>query len=324
MKKVSVIIPVYNVEKYIRRCLTSILKQTYSELEVIIVDDCGQDSSMRIVEEIASQSDRIKIVYSEKNVGLGAARDKGIKEATGEYIAFIDSDDYVKEDFVEKYIEAAEREKADVIVGGYLRVTEKGQKEYLPDTYDLTYPWVNVSAWTKIYRKDFLQKYSLDFKGIRRYEDEGFTYRILLNNPCVVIIPYAGYYYWLNQESITKSKKRDRGDIYCEYEKNTRNLIKACQCDKQKMELLEYCIASALTANLLYNGKGVGKERMERFYKGYSETLGMLNKNIENNRLIALKYLKNEPFKRRYAMWLVMRLKKLKLDKILFIIDSII
>ena len=66
MKKVSVIIPVYNVEKYIRRCLTSILKQTYSELEVIIVDDCGQDSSMRIVEEIASQSDRIKIVYSEK------------------------------------------------------------------------------------------------------------------------------------------------------------------------------------------------------------------------------------------------------------------
>ena len=325
MKKVSVIIPVYNVEKYIKRCLASVLGQTYSELEVIIVDDCGQDSSMEIVEEIASRySDKIKIIYSQKNVGLGAARDKGIKEATGEYIVFVDSDDYIKSDFVEKYIETAERKKADIVVGGYLRATEKRETEYLPDVSDLTYPWVNVSAWTKIYRTEFLQKNSLDFQGIRRYEDEGFAYRVLLKNPYVVIIPYAGYYYWLNQESITKSKKQNRGDIYCEYEKNTRNLIKLCQYDKQKVELLEYCIASALTANLLYNGKGVGRKRMLQFYKGYNETLGMLNKNIENNRFIGLKYLKNEPFKRRYAMWLVMRLKKLKLDKIMFMIDSII
>lgn len=325
VKKVSIIIPVYNVEKYIRRCLESVLKQTYHEIEIIIVDDCGQDQSMAIVEEIALQyPESIKIIYSEKNVGLGAARDKGMREATGEYIAFVDSDDYIKSDFIERYMQAVEKEESDIIVGGYIRATKKKEKEYLPNSQDLTYPWVNISAWTKIYKKDFLQKYSLDFCGVRRYEDEGFAYIILLSNPHITIISYAGYYYWLNKESITKSKKQNRDEIYCEYEKNVRNFIQTCKYRGQKRELLEYCIASALTANLLYNGKGTGMKRMMQLYGSYKKTLSMLCEKIDRNRYIGLKYLKSEPLKRRYAMWMVMKLRKLKIDIVLFMLVSII
>ena len=324
MKKVSIILPVYNVEKYIWRCLMSVINQTYHEIEIIIVDDCGQDQSMKIVEEIASQyPEKIKIIYSEKNVGLGAARDKGIKEATGEYIAFVDSDDYIKNDFVERYMQAVENEESDIIIGGYFRVTKRREKKYVPNIHDWTYPWVNISAWTKIYKKDFLKKNSLNFYGVRRYEDEGFAYRILLKNPHITIIPYAGYYYCLNQESITKSKKQNRDEIYSEYEKNIRQFIETCKCERQKRELLEYCIASALTANLLYNGKGAGMKRMIQLYRSYRETLNMLCEKIDCNHFIGLKYLKSEPLKRRYAMWLVMRLRKLKIDIVLFLLVSV-
>ena len=97
MSKVSVIVPVYNVEQYIKRCLKSILDQSWQDFEILCVDDCGQDQSISIIEQMQKEyPQKIKILYGEQNMGLGAARDRGMKAASGEYIAFIDSDDYLK------------------------------------------------------------------------------------------------------------------------------------------------------------------------------------------------------------------------------------
>ena len=109
MSKVSVIVPVYNVEQYIKRCLKSILDQSWQDFEILCVDDCGQDQSISIIEQMQKEyPQKIKILYGEQNMGLGAARDRGMKAASGEYIAFIDSDDYIREDMFEKMIKKAE------------------------------------------------------------------------------------------------------------------------------------------------------------------------------------------------------------------------
>ena len=315
--KVTIVVPIYNVQEYIGRCLNSVLKQTYKNLEIICVDDCGQDKSMDIVEEYHKRyPEIIKIIYSTENVGLGGARDKGIQRASGEYIFFIDSDDYVKEDYVEKYVETAKKENADLVVGGYIRDYGAKYKEYPVKRDDPFFVWVNVSAWAKVYRTSFLKKNNLNFNGIRIYEDECYIYKLLLKCPRKALIDYSGYYYWFNPQSITKSKEKDRSEFFLKYALNIRKFILEYKEECENNLILRYCLASGLTANLLYNGQKSGK-KINKLYKEYNEILDMLDKNIYKNEYIKLKYVKSEPKKRKYAMWLVMAARKIHLDKVL-------
>ena len=327
MEKVSVIVPIYNVEKYIRRCLDSIIAQEYGNMEIICVDDCGQDTSMEIVAEFQNKyPDKVIIVQNPENMGLGAARDAGMKAATGAFIAFIDSDDYIKPDFISRYMQEFENSAMDVVVGGYIRDENGTFTEYPADISDDEAIWVNVSACLKMYRRKFLEQHNLDFNGVRRYEDEGFMYKILLKNPKVKIIPYSGYYYWLNTESITRNKNNDRAGIFREYAANVEKL--SCEllkvCDEDKRELLCYCLVSGVIANLLYNARGCGISRMNELYGLYNRTLINISKNICSNKYIKLKYLKSEPTLKRYATWLILRFRRIKADRLLFFVDSLI
>ncbi len=150
MAKISVIVPVYNVAPYIRRCLNSILEQTFGDFEVLCVNDCTPDDSMKIVDEfIERYPGKVKRLDNEKNLGLGASRDRGMKSASGQYLVFFDSDDYVKPDFLETYIRELERTGADIAVGGYIRVS--GEKEVvfsMKDTPDM--PWLYPAVWMQI------------------------------------------------------------------------------------------------------------------------------------------------------------------------------
>lgn len=325
MKKVSVVVPIYNVEKFIERCLRSILNQTYQEFEIICVDDCGQDRSMEIVEDIRKQfPEKIRIVSNGKNAGLGAARDAGIRSAKGDYIAFIDSDDYIKSDYLAKYMEAAEETAPDIIVGGFIRDVNGKCTELPIDTKDTTFVWTNVSTCTKLFRMKFIRANHLSFKGVRRYEDEGFMYRSLVCQPKVVLLAYSGYYYYMNTESITKNKRGSRADIFSEYAITTEKLLESLSCSSSEQELLNYCLVSGLTANLLYNGQGAGRTRMAELYGRYDELVKKIDQNICKNKYIAFRYLKSEPAKKRYATWLILRARKIKMDRLLFLLDGML
>ena len=106
--KISVLIPVYNTEKYLRECVDSTISQTYSQLEIILVDDGSADNSGKICDEYAQNDKRVKVIHK-PNGGLSSARNVGIDKATGEYIAFVDSDDYLKKDYVEKLLETIKK-----------------------------------------------------------------------------------------------------------------------------------------------------------------------------------------------------------------------
>ena len=120
MDKVTLIVPVYNVEKYLKRCIDSILNQSYKNIEIICVNDCSPDNSQEILNDYEKKQ-QIRVIINEKNMGLGKSRERALKESTGKYIMFIDSDDYIDTYYVEKYMAVMQSEDYDMVIGGYTR-----------------------------------------------------------------------------------------------------------------------------------------------------------------------------------------------------------
>lgn len=204
---VSVIVPVYNVEKYLRQCLDSILGQTYKNLEVIIVDDGSTDSSADIIKEYKKKDNRI-VTISQKNQGLSAARNVGIKKANGDYIMFVDSDDWIAPDIVE-YLRPG---RADVSICSHYESSEgknvsfnksfkrKSMNPKMALTAMLKEHGFMVSAWGKLYKKDLFE--DVFFPVGKLHEDLGTTYKLILASKKVVFLPEPKYYYRQRKDSI--------------------------------------------------------------------------------------------------------------------------
>lgn len=318
MAKISVIVPVYNVAPYIRRCLNSILEQTFGDFEVLCVNDCTPDDSMKIVDEfIERYPGKVKRLDNEKNLGLGASRDRGMKSASGQYLVFFDSDDYVKPDFLETYIRELERTGADIAVGGYIRVS--GEKEVvfsMRDTPDM--PWLYPAVWMRMYRRSFLQEHGLDFRGIRTYEDNPFNYRCLLEGAGITVIDYCGYYYVCNPASITRTKngvekyRRFMGnfrEVYEEY-----NKTKAFAIYK---ELLEYVYFSAILSCLLLQCRHAGKEAAYGMYEDFKLQMHQMFPGYLRNKRIGFGKTKEEQRKVRYASSIYRMAERMGLGRLL-------
>ena len=221
MSKVSVIVTVYNVEKYIRRCIESIQKQTIKDIEIIVVDDGTPDNSMSIVEEIAHNDDRIKIIRHEKNMGLMWARKTGYTAANGEYIAFCDSDDYLPENSIELLLKEAEETQADIVSGNYTHVKVDGsqivcrnQLKYGNDKLSvfksLLKNEMKHTIWGKLYRASILKDYSYKtYEHFTNGEDGCLFYQIVENVSKMVQIEKPVYYYMQNMQSSTQVRLRD-------------------------------------------------------------------------------------------------------------------
>ena len=123
MDKVTMIIPVYNAEHYIERCLDSLLKQTYKNLEILVMNDGSTDQSLSIIKRKAEKNKNIRY-YNQKNMGVAKTRNKAISLATGKYIMFMDNDDYLDKDYVTTFVEAIQKDNFDIVIGGYRRITE--------------------------------------------------------------------------------------------------------------------------------------------------------------------------------------------------------
>lgn len=215
MVKVSVIVPVYNVEKYLRECLDSLVKQTLKDIEIITVNDGSPDNSLQILEEYATRDNRIKII-NQKNAGLSAARNNGVKAASGEFVAFVDSDDWVDLDFCEKLYDAAMCENADIAAGELIcyenpqknvkqicyknKIVCKGLKEKY---YKLLNGAAHCYVCNKIYRREVLVKSGIVFPEGKVYEDMHWSPKVIGELGKAVAIGSVAYYYRQNTSSIT-------------------------------------------------------------------------------------------------------------------------
>lgn len=201
MKKISVIIPVYNAEKYLRKCLNSILNQTYTKLEIILVNDGSKDSSLSICYEYKKKDDRIKIINND-NHGVSYSRNCGISISTGEYIMFIDADDYIENNFIEKLITCNEYETYDLFISCYTDFYDENifKEQKLIDenilTFDLKKDYLNIvkylrTPWGKIYKLNIIKENNIRFpEDYITAEDQIFNF---------IYLKYINKYRFLNE-----------------------------------------------------------------------------------------------------------------------------
>ena len=210
--KVSVIVPCYNAEKFLDKCLDSLIGQTLKDIEIICVNDCAKDSTASILEKYAKQDNRIKIITHEKNQGLSAARNSGMAIATGEYIGFVDSDDFVELTMMEKLYSKAVKKDADLVIGNvFLYFADTRKTQVFRDERFFTYLSGRVfkfedqpslvsciGAWDRIYKRELITENNLQFPVGMIYEDQPFSIQAMACAKRITTVSEPLYYYRKN------------------------------------------------------------------------------------------------------------------------------
>ncbi len=216
--KISVIIPVFNVEKYLKQCLESVINQTIAELEIICVNDGSTDRSPQILKEFAQKDDRIKIINKE-NGGIASARNKGLEYATGEYIGFVDSDDWIEPHMYDTLHKNAKSNDCDMVMCSAHLFDEKNQSllynnpyftlECFNENFDNIvfdhrsaasfFYYINVTPWNKIYKTSFLKENHITFPEGLDFEDNPFFYETFLKADKVSLVRDHLYFYRINR-----------------------------------------------------------------------------------------------------------------------------
>lgn len=231
---VSIIVPVYNVEKYLKRCLDSIINQTYSSIEIILIDDGSTDSSGDICESYARLDSRITVIHK-KNAGLGMARNTALDVAKGKYVIFVDSDDYIAPNMLENLYNTLIEAKADTCIGGYQRVYSdkievfenpiKGKvfdkNNILSDVLSKMFGRLNnndsleMSVWKVLFSNELIQTYDIRFPSEREFisEDIIFDTVYYAKSNRVVMSSDVGYYYCDNDDSLTTRYNPNRFNL---------------------------------------------------------------------------------------------------------------
>ncbi|MBR3874038.1 MAG: glycosyltransferase [Clostridia bacterium] len=244
--KVSVIVPVYNNEAYLRHGLDSILVQTVKEIEIICVDDGSTDTSGSILEEYAQKDERIKVIR-QKNQGAGVARNNGFMHAKGEYVYFFDSDDLCAKNLIEKTLNAAKKEAADIVCFNFERFDDQGHRvirkgyhsEWLPANVEIfnykdcptrILSIVNPTPWNKLIRRSFIEERGLKYEEITSTNDITFSAVSAANARRIVVLPDVLYYYRVGHSNTISSSKS----------KNLRNIITAIESTIRQIRKLPY------------------------------------------------------------------------------------
>lgn len=274
---ISVIIPVYNAEKYLRRCLESIVQQSYKDFEVIIINDGSADGSERICAEFASENKQIKLITIANN-GVSNARNIGLDVAIGDYISFVDADDYLDVDYLENYMKAAALTDADIVVGGVQeensnKISYQKNKNVIfeqerikqlvcslldnkSDENNLYSPQVLGFACSKLYKKEILKFIRFD-KNIPVREDAIFNAKAFLVSDKIAFRDFAGYHYVINATSATGHFRKNFTD-------EAKCFLKECKelWDKNNLPLDSYYIGCLYTymrwVKLFVSHKGSG------------------------------------------------------------------
>lgn len=291
MCKISIIVPCFKVEKYLERCMKSLRNQTLQDVEFILVDDGSPDKVPHMCDEFACKDSRVKVIHKQ-NEGLGYARNSGLEIATGEYVAFVDSDDFVESNMYQILYDEARKENADAVFCNFLQETQKGDwveckevtekvkftgKEVCMFMLDMvaSAPKITkeriyqMSVWHAIYRRSIIIKYDIRFLSERVVASEDIPFNVDFLSQCKTVVynPTCFYHYCLNGTSLTATfleKKIDR------YKKLYFHL-------KERIDNI---------------GKE-SKERTNRFFLGMIRTqiLHLLRSDVKNKKIILKKYV---------------------------------
>lgn len=296
---ISMVVPVYKVEQYLDRCVESLINQTYKNIEIILVDDGSPDNCPAMCDKYAERDRRIKVIHKE-NGGLSDARNAGLKQATGEYILYVDSDDYIDLDSCERLLNATEGQLVDIVVGNAIMEKPDGQemmvhsatpagtiytaKEFIIKAIK-AYQWYAPATYN-MYRRSYLLDNSLYFKKGIYFEDMQMLPRVFLPAKKITCIDDCFYHYVIRENSIMTSKKDEK-----KKENSIQNLRewKTCFDTVDDVEL-QKCLYGMLLKCYLHECRlyGITKWEIEGMDIKFAFKYGL--KNIE---------------KIKYALWVV-------------------
>ena len=290
---ISIIIPVYNVEKYLNKCLNSVIEQTYKNIEVILIDDGSTDNSGKICDEYAKNDIRIKIIH-QQNGGVSTARNNGLEHATGKYITFVDSDDYIEKEMIETMAKKIMKKNADIVICGVTDRDEENniinqslnKKENVFNNIEaikemLDEKLFNCVCWAKLYKKELFRNIKFNSK-IRIAEDMDVLYRVFYKSNKIIQIPERLYNWTSRGDSVTKgndmSKWQDEIDV-CE------NIIKFCEENCNEIE--DYAVKRYIRINLTLSLNNLKENGTKENYNTLKKNLKKYD--IEKNKAIRKK-----------------------------------
>lgn len=284
--KLSIIVPVYGVEKYIDKCLNSLVKQSLKEIEIIVVNDGTKDNSQKIIDKyVKKYPDKIKS-YIKENGGQGSARNYGLKKTTGEYIGYVDSDDFVEKDMYKKLYNKAKENNYDIVVCGNYNVSEDYQNKnidafinnYNTDLENIFFG--KMAVWNKIYKRDILIKNKLEFKEKVWYEDLAFTLKAIMNSNTFAFIDEPLYDYLIREGSTMNNSNVQRNleilDAFNDILSYIQHNKKEEYFNKIEFLAIDHIYISAIVRVLKADSdKNIKKETIEKL-------INYMNKNFPN------------------------------------------
>lgn len=313
---VSVIIPVYNVKNYLDKCLKSVVNQTYGKLEIILVDDGSTDGSDTMCDIWKKNDSRIKVIHK-KNGGLSDARNVGISNAKGEYITFIDSDDFIDKDMIEGLVNGVEKNECDIGICGYYKTYLNN--EYVADSKTDSmlmnrieaidkmnaFGYYDVSAWGKIFKTNFFKKFK--FPVGKLSEDWFIMYKIFYQAKMVFYDPRPKYHYVQRSGGISKNNPKINYDSIEAANECMKFIKKECP-EILENAVINYCIANIAVYNSCLLYKKDAKEEYINIKKNFK--LLMFSDNLAYKK--KLQFLVFIKFNKIYNMIYVNYFKKVK------------
>lgn len=302
MIKVSVIVPIYNVEKQLAKCLDSLLNQTLKDIQIILVNDGSEDSSAEIAKKyVVKDPDRV-LYFEKENGGLSDARNYGIPYATGEYIAFLDSDDYVELDTYENMYNLAKKENSDMVECNFIWEYPKKIKIDIGKKYSGKHEMIEkirVVAWNKLIKRQVIEKSKIQFPKGYRYEDVEFTYKLIpylenisfLEEPCI--------HYIQRQNSISNMQNERTKEIFVVLN-NVIKYYKELEIYEEYKDELEYVytrylLCSSLLRMVKIKEKKTRKEILNLTWENLNKNFPNWKKNkiLNKNKSMKDKYIKS-------------------------------
>lgn len=317
--KVSVIVPVYNVEKFIDKCLNSIVNQTLKEIEIIVVNDGSPDNSQKIIDKYVKKYPEKVQSFIKENGGQGSARNLGIEKAKGEYISFVDSDDFVEKDMYKKLYNKAKENNYDIVVCGNYNVSEDYQNKnidafinnYNTDLENIFFG--KMAVWNKIYKRDILIKNKLEFKEKVWYEDLAFTLKAIMNSNTFAFIDEPLYDYLIREGSTMNNSNVQRNleilDAFNDILSYIQHNKKEEYFNKIEFLAIDHIYISAIVRVLKADSdKNIKKETIEKL-------INYMNKNFPNYK--SNKYI-NTLSKNRKIIYKLINIKMYGLINLIF------
>lgn len=274
MPKLSIIVPIYNTEQYLEKCLFSLVNQTLQEIEILLINDGSTDDSQSIINKYVKKYPLICKGYYKSNSGQAAARNLGIEHASGEFIAFVDSDDYVKLDAYEKAYNYAIKNNLDVVCFDFLQESQNGRK---PSNYyqfkqcnaDIKYILNETSSVNKIIRRDLINRNNIRFIENYIYEDLEFIPKLILYTNKIGFLDEPLYYYVIHENSTMRQQKYNNklGNIYFVMESLKNTFANSKYDNELEYLFIEHLLHAAVLRYLDYSEGSKNIEKISNIMK---------------------------------------------------------